>query len=493
MQHQLKCFLVIIMLFPLANFAQEIDTNRIEIRTRLNDEQPLVIPAGKSGLVVLQKDRDASEGIINLIHYDTAFKKQWEQPLAYYKRLKMVSCKTFGNKVYALFNNAGEEILEVLVADLIDKQVVAYQFPYFERFEIKDFCIRKGDLYVAGLLRKLPAAARINFKETTIASLPMAVDGKNIEIGEIFVAKNGKVSVTISFEQRKNKEVLIKEFSEDNTSDDLLISPSEEYDLINGKVTQLGAKSKIVIGTYGYRNNESTQGFYIGGFYNNQEVYKKYHSFNDLANFYTFKSEREQEKIEERIERKKSQGKEYRSKYRLLTHEVVPAGNNYLMLGEAYYPTYRQERVRRYTSRGYYYENQIVFDGYKYTHAVVVCFDKKGDIVWDHGFKINDVKSMELKEHVRVSSLDETVKCIYNLEGNMNVISIKNGEIVSTKSDIELPSKYEEDKVKFSDLGQSEFWYGNHYLAWGYQRIKNLGESAGNKNRNVFYINKLSF
>ncbi|MDH5367927.1 MAG: hypothetical protein OEW67_13155 [Cyclobacteriaceae bacterium] len=488
-----KRFVLILILWSTTWIVIAQDTIRVEIDQKYNDPQPEVVSAGVFGVVLLEHKRDMSPGIMNLIHYDTVLEKRWEQEFPFTKKLDLVDHIVERDKLYMVFNDEYEETLEVAVADLSVKQVNVFHFPYFNRFDIKEMCVKNGEVYIAGMLRKLPAAIRLNLKELLLTSLPMAINGDRIEIEDMFVAKNERVSVTIAFQQRRNKEVLIKEFDEDNISDDLLITPTEEYDLVNGKVSHLGSKSKIVIGTYGYRNSDATQGFYIAGFYQNQEVFKKYHHFNDLDNFYSFKSDREQERIEEIIEKKKSQGREYKSKYRIMTHEVISQGGNYLMLGEAYYPTYRQQRVRRYSPRGYYYETKIVFDGYKYTHAVVVAFNKKGDIIWDYSFKINDIKSMELKEHVRVNSTNEITKLVYNLEGKMNIMTIRNGKMESKDENIALPSKYENDQVKYSDLGQSEHWYGNHYLAWGYQRIRNIEGKGSNKKRNVFYINKLTF
>jgi len=484
-------FLFILLIIGIGANAQ--DTLRIEITQRFSDPQPQVVPVGIYGLVLIEHERDMLPGTISLVHYDTLLIKNWEGEVSFGQKLELVNHQVYKDKLYLLFNNEDEPILEVAVISLVDGIITSYQFSYFERFSAEAMCIKNGEMYVAGLLRKLPVAIRLQFDTPKLESLPMAVNGKHVEIEEMVVSNKETVAVTISFEKSGNREVLIKEYSDDNTSSDILISPTDEYDLINGKISNLGAKSKIVIGTYGYRNNDATQGFYIGGYYNGQEVFKKYHNYNDLENFYSYRGLKEKERIEERIDKKKKQGRDLKSKYRLLTHEVLTQNESYIMLGEAYFPTYRQQQVRRYSPRGYYYENRIVFDGFKYTHAVIIAFSKKGDILWDYSFKINNIKSMDLKEHVRVNVNEEVIQLIYNNEGKINVMSLRGGKMEFEDLRISLPSKYVNDQIKYSDLGQSEHWYGNHYLAWGYQRITNLDQEGGNKKRNVFYINKLSF
>lgn len=483
---------LLLFLVLMSQWAFTQDLARIEFDRKSNSPDPIVISAGTKGMITITEVK-VNSGMLNLQYYDTTFQEGWHKTIEYNKKLSLMAKEVFGDQLYLILNSVDRAELQLISVDVQSGDEEISNLSYFRRFRIKDFCVRNDHLYIAGMLKQLPIAIKINLLTRNIEPLPLAVDGKKVEVAEIMASMRGEVSVSVSFEKKGNKEVLIKSYYDNNQISDLKIVPKPDFDLLNGKMTYLGTKSKIVIGTYAFRNNASTQGFYISGYYDNKEVFKKYHGFTHLKNFFDFKSEKEQERIEAKIEKKESQGKEYKSKYRLLVHEVVQQGNNYIMLGEAYYPTYRSERVRRYTARGYYYTTRIVFDGYRYTHAVVASFNKKGNIVWDHSFKINDIKTMDLKEHVKMYASNEELKLVYNLEGKMNAMTIVNGEITDEQQSLALQTKYENDKIKFSDLGQSEYWYGNHFLAWGYQRIKNLTLEVDKKKRNVFYINKLTF
>ena len=50
---------------------------------------------------------------------------------------------------------------------------------------------------------------------------------------------------------------------------------------------------------------------------------------------------RRQERIENKIERKKINGKKIKFNYRLLVHDIIDHGDQYIMLGEAFYPKYK--------------------------------------------------------------------------------------------------------------------------------------------------------
>jgi len=50
----------------------------------------------------------------------------------------------------------------------------------------------------------------------------------------------------------------------------------------------------------------------------------------------------------------------------------------------------------------------------------------------------------------------------------------------------------DDEKVK-SAYSNIEYWYGNTFVAYGNQLLKNSKESIGNKKRRVYYINKIVF
>ena len=38
-----------------------------------------------------------------------------------------------------------------------------------------------------------------------------------------------------------------------------------------------------------------------------------------------------------------------------------------------------------------------------------------------------------------------------------------------------------------------DYWYGNYFLAFGYQKIKNTEGKAEKKRRRVYFLNKVGF
>jgi hypothetical protein len=493
-----RIFAVLFMGLLVAHYAvAQLDTTRVEIPIRPNETRPTVVPMAHLGFALLDKRQQnllEPSNVVKVTGYDSNMQQQWQESITHNKRLSLRLYEYQEGKLYLVFGNQFREEVEFYVFDPTSGQVQRHLFNYLENLLIEDFTVMGNDIYLLGTMKRLPVLLAFQLDTKKVAPLSMAVSAKNVEVLELFKNGDSQVGATVSIEVNKTKQLLTKTFDlKTGEGHEFVVKPSDQYDLLNGKVTVLNAQDKLVMGTYGYHNRPQSQGMYIAGYVGDREVIKKYHQFTDMSNFFSFLGEKEQKRIEERATKKAQKGKDMKLKYRLLVHNAIAHNNQYVMLGEAYYPTYRSERYRRYGPRGYYYDTRVVFDGYKFTHAVVAAIDKRGELVWDHSFKINDTKTFQLKERVKLNAQENLITLIYNLEGEIFQLQIANGEILNEVKGVDVNTTFTSDEVRNSDLGEAEYWYDHYFLAWGFQKIKNnKGESDKNK-RNVFYINKLSY
>ncbi|MCF8299135.1 MAG: hypothetical protein K9J13_16420, partial [Saprospiraceae bacterium] len=136
-----------------------------------------------------------------------------------------------------------------------------------------------------------------------------------------------------------------------------------------------------------------------------------------------------------------------------------------------------------------------VFDGYRYTHAIVAAFDKDGERLWDNTFEIMNVLSFNLKERVKVlrNSEDDEIVLVYSYGGQLNSKVIEGSKVVERKQTTKLETKNEKDKVLSNYDSDMEYWYDNYFITWGYQRIKEKGKGLLNKKRQVFYFTKIAY
>ena len=144
-----------------------------------------------------------------------------------------------------------------------------------------------------------------------------------------------------------------------------------------------------------------------------------------------------------------------------------------------------------------YYGNSYgtAFEGYKYTHAVVFGFDRRGRLIWDNSFEINDVISYTLEQFVHISISDKEMALLYVYEDEIRSKIIEGNEVMEGKTFNELKLSFEDDVVSKSEdeYGGLEKWYGGNLFAYGILKIKNMKDEGVKLNREVFFINKISY
>ena len=259
----------------------------------------------------------------------------------------------------------------------------------------------------------------------------------------------------------------------------------------------LNNNKQVVLGTYAIGKGSSS-GMYFSTLKNGNQDITKYYNFTDFNNFFSYLSEKKQEKIERKKERAKARDKELDFSYQLLVHDLIFKNNEYIMVAEAYYATYRVETYYTSVPNGNggfstVMQTRTVFDGWLYSHAVIAGFDENGNKLWDNSFEMGDFKTFRLKERVKVNNKGEKIELIYAGAGKTIYTSaIKGSNIIDEKESSKIENLLEDDEFKIGISTSMENWYDNYFIASGLSKIKNK-ELENNKKRKVFYINKIEY
>jgi hypothetical protein len=280
-----------------------------------------------------------------------------------------------------------------------------------------------------------------------------------------------------------------------------VLEPSINRNLIFGRSVKMPNDAQVVAGVYGSKNGEYSRGVFVAEINQVGEYAINYYNFSELQNFFSYMKVRREQRVKERIERRKIKGKKSRFNYRLMVNEVVPYGDQYIMLGEAFYPHYSYTNTQS-SSIGIpqFYSNPLmrgdrIFDGYQYTHSIVIGFDANGKLKWDNSFEINDVRTFELQQIVKISPADNRIVLLYLHNNLIRSKIIKDDQVLEGKTADPVKSKFETDVVKEKDTESSklDYWYSQHFFASGVQKVRN--QLTGNESgyRKVFFINKLKY
>jgi len=282
---------------------------------------------------------------------------------------------------------------------------------------------------------------------------------------------------------------------------------NRDKQILNAKLTKPNSNDIFVIGTYGegVSNSKSianigttsfgAQGMFIGKIVEDKPQFVKFYSFSKFKQFFAFLSTKTQQKIEKKIKKKEAKGKDISYGYSFLVHDIIKQGDTYIMIAEAYYPEYHYETYTTCSNNGCTTHTRRVFDGYRYTHAVMAGFNKDGDLLWDNCFEIQNILTYTLKQRIKVLlQPNNNIALVYNYAGRINSKVFKGNTVVDSKSSEKIETNFSGDQVK-SDFGSDiDFWYDNYMIAYGFQKIKNKeAEKGEKKKRNIFYFNKVSY
>jgi hypothetical protein len=282
-----------------------------------------------------------------------------------------------------------------------------------------------------------------------------------------------------------------------------VLESREKRNLIFGRSIKMPNNEQVVAGVYG-RNTEYSRGIFIATISPYGEYTIRYYNFADLQNFFHYLRANQERRIKNRIERRRVKGKNTKFNYRLLVQELIPYKDQFVMLGEAFYPRYIYQsrpggsfnnNFGQSYAGGSGYRTDYIFDGYQYTHAVVIGFDASGKVRWDNSFEINDVKSFQLEQFVKIAPGDDHIDLIYLFENLIRTKVIKDNQVIEGIASNELKL--------FSDMGVStkgdakrnhlDYWYNKHLIASGVQTIRKSKERREEPFKKVFFINKIRY
>lgn len=263
-----------------------------------------------------------------------------------------------------------------------------------------------------------------------------------------------------------------------------------KWNIVDATPTRINENRIIIAGTYSEMKASGAAGLFMTAFDGEQQQYFNTYNFTDYEDFFSYMSKRGQDKMEKKIEKKKRKGKEVNLQVRMALHNIQQAGGYYYVLGEAFYPTYRTETTTTYVNGRPTTTTVTVFDGYQYTHAVLSSFNAEGEKLQDHIFEMWPFqKPFYVKRFIELNVNDDLIKMAFVDGSTLKTRVLDEGDLVE-EADVELLSENSNDKVRAS-TGTVEHFYGNSFISYGSQNIKNKGDRDVKRKRNVFFMQKI--
>ncbi|MFT6879919.1 MAG: hypothetical protein ACI9DJ_001295 [Algoriphagus sp.] len=449
-----------------------------------------VISFKEKGLLVLNtKANDFGRNIeIQFFKFDTSLKQVWTnsyQPGLLFKLVKYFENENF---LYCLFRQDQDEDIFILRLDIETGDYVLTESKLLTRINIDLFSVLKSKALIGGRYNDRPVVEMINLFSSTAKVLP-EIHSNNVRLNNIEVNEEESL-IYVLLKNEKNCKLFLKVYNYEGKVIGKETLGEKNKLPLNGSLMKIPNGDYILAGNYADNCSEYSVGFYTHSLSKDQEE-TKYYDFVDLDNFLSYMPEKRQNRVKTKINKRNLKGKEYKIRQRLIMQDPRASPEGMTITAEVFFPEYKNY-VSNFSSvgRNYRYSdnNYYAFNNFRYTHALILNFDKNGILVWDNSISLKDLESRTLDHKVQFSAVGDKYVVAYPDEGIIKTIVMdKNSHSVE-----EMPLELLKESEKIVDTSQSELssWYGHSFVAYGIQSIR---QPNGIYPKQVFYLSKLTY
>jgi hypothetical protein len=485
---------------------------RVEFKVRSDNETYRVIPCGASGALLFFKSLEVVETTKTKWYfslYDNNLQQIWVKSLPVLNELEYKIFSIKHDTLALLFQVSGKDKsldYNFLIARvLLSKSTfIANTGRFPENSTTEHFEIVGQKAYIA--LNVKDEASRMMVADLvsgTAKTFPFSGNAASTVSAFSIDSTGAQILAAIKRQIGKNRsECYLDRYDmAGNPISEVLISTiSDERDIQEVGFVPLSADQTILFGSYGNKNESGptkSQGESTGYFYSrvegNQQKTIEFYNFLELKNAKTLLDEKDIAMLRKKALKKNRDLKDFSIDFKLLLHPVIRDRDKFIVFSEVYHPQYHTENFTDFDFYGQPFTNSYtVFDGYRFTNAILAEFDKDGNMMWDNNLEIRNLLTFDLSPKVNAFFTGGNIVLTYLSDGKI-ASKIINGDNVVEKLDFSsFDLTYPDDKLLSETKSRMAWWYGNYFLCYGYEDIKNVALDGNNK-RLVYYFSKIKF
>ncbi len=487
---------------------------RVEIPAKSTDETYHVIPVGSTGVLLYFKSVETVNDSLTkwyLSLYDKDLHPLWAKSIPLKTGLEAKDFSLEKDTLTLLFlaseKTKGTTGVELMVrVEYKSGKITGTRYAITGNAIPIKFLTCQGHAYIGYDLKNEPAHIQVtDLGLGKVADCQLTTQGTISTLtGFIIDTLSNTIYATIRKTLSKNNVIsdLLKiNFSGTIVSETEISTISPLWEIKNPQMILVNPDDLLVIATYSSSGRagknemqKGSSGFYSCRIKSGVQTDIQFKNFLELKNSQNIVGERDMDAIKKKVVKKKQSINDYATELNLLVHPLIIHNDQVIFMGESYIPEYHSENFTEFDFYGRPYINTYnVFDGYRYTNAIIAGFDKSGNLKWDNSMEIRNLISPDLNPRVDIfcSSSDTMVLC-YSSEARIASKIIWKDDVVEKLDFSAIDQLNPEDKMLTESKNYMIPWYGPFFLCYGYQEIKNIN-SAENKKRLVYYFTKVKF
>ena len=515
---------------PLSSPHAPLQTARTELPLTGHDSEVHVqaLPADSTVVLLVGREHGLSSQIdFNFQQYGADLHLRHETALKVAEEFEFVRMCAEDHTVYALFasrHTPGRLLVAAYNGPL--NQTRTQQFDTRLSREVVELKALDGRLFATVLLKDQlhVTALLLDVATGQMQYLPSVYENVPTQLTFVADAATRRAEYVLSQTNGRKSRLLLKQLTEKGQLvHSEYVQAESERSLITAQVTPpQDTTARLLMGTYSLRDPSYAQGLFATDL--GQPVAGaaksplRFYDFLHLKHFFDYLKPGKQTRLRQRVARRLARSvSPMRWHYRLLLHELLPQPDGgYVLVAEVYTPHYRYNHSgyattpgsqfgsfgNQYYSSGYGYGSPgspygsyRSFDGFQTTHALVCGFDRKGNLIWDNIFVVENLRRSDLEEAVRLQPLpDGRLVLAYLDENKLRYKVVNRGE--NAPNDLHVlistgigPAEQGPERATDTDKYDLLPWYGGRFLALGYQHVR----ASRGPDREVFFMNSVLF
>lgn len=510
----LTILLFIVSVFTLT--AQKVLPVRIEVPSAIDVETFNVEPLAKNGVLIFYESNEVNDEGLRKWYFglfNTKLKQEWLKFVPLPDKIEYIKSVKTGNKMHLFFKNTTRTRVDNGFYEIISYNISSGEFS-------KISGIIPESAEVAGFEAiGNTACLALNLKKENTDLLFINLSNGDIKPHHIHEGIDSQFETLYSDSKNKKFYIAVKAIKDNRYITDeitrfsylgnqeavMTVQNPEAIKVTRSFVFTQPEKNKLALfGTYDivssrinsfkdFDDEDKAKGagmFYLS-FENGEQTSLKFHDFLSFENVYGTLGNRQME-YSKRKDVDNESGKTLTAYYHMCEPQVFKTNGQYIFSVEVYKPYYRSETRMDYDYYGrpvpYTYN---IFDGYQFYDVVIVGLKENGDLIWNNDFVIRDLKSFNLTRNSIVFIDNDFISMAYVNNGKILAQTIE-GPVDIGQSETEIETKLNRDRISDDESNYIVHWYGDFYLAYGYQKLNNRTLTDQNI-RMVFYVNKSAF
>lgn len=487
--------ILLALLFPMIVCAQKANVQRYEFQEN-NNEYVQCIPFGTDGFLLHsqfdEKQTVKKQTVFTFTKYDTTCTKLNSADIIVPSRKSAyLDYRNNENYYFLSYQTSGTYSVSIVSAKTLTTSTIQGKFP--KNTIIQAFRAVGDYVYILGKTKELPMLLIQNTKTNEISfGKIIPLTKRNFSIMSFEINEETNEVYIFTKDALKNDRLVKMYIYKDGAKihESLLKSTQADKYIVSASASRLEDGSCLISGTYGNtaKNNDISVGLFITKKNLDGSIaFTKYINYLDINNFTSYLPDKRQEKIEKKQERRTAQDKKLELNYLMTPHKIIEQNGEFILVGESYYPTYREECEYQPSPNG---QMEMfcfpVFDGYQYTHFFALAFNEKGDLLWSNAAPMDiDYKPYSVVHFLAINSKQDYIQTMYSSWDKI-FINIFHANGTNTNQEI---SFVDDSEKMLHSTSRNRYWYDNVFISYGNQGIKDKEE---HEKRQFFYFEKVT-